>query len=51
VLDVVREIIPPFNPTEVVDQFCALMKQYRISRASAIATPWPGLSKPSGNAA
>ena len=32
VLDVVREVIPPFNPSEVVDQFTALMKQYRINR-------------------
>jgi hypothetical protein len=32
VLDVVREVAPPFNPSEVVDQFCKTMKEYGISR-------------------
>ena len=32
VLDVIREVTPPFNPSVVVDEFCALMKQYKINR-------------------
>jgi hypothetical protein len=31
VLDVVRERKPPFSPEAVVDEFCALLKAYRIS--------------------
>jgi hypothetical protein len=32
VLDLVREIIPPFNPSEVVEEFCAVMRGYKINR-------------------
>jgi hypothetical protein len=32
VLDVVREVIPPFNPSTVVSEFCDLMKEYKINR-------------------
>ena len=32
VLDIVREIVPPFNPSEVVEEFCAVMRGYRINR-------------------
>lgn len=32
VLDVVRERKPPFSPEDVVEDFCALLKSYRISR-------------------
>lgn len=31
VLDVTREVKPPFSPDAVVQDFCALMKQYRIT--------------------
>jgi hypothetical protein len=31
VLDVVRERRPPFSPEAVVDEYCALLKSYRIS--------------------
>jgi hypothetical protein len=31
VLDVIREKKPPFSPEAVVDEFCALLKAYRIS--------------------
>jgi hypothetical protein len=31
VLDVIREIKPPFNPESVVAEFCDLLKKYRIS--------------------
>ena len=32
VLDVIREVKPPFNPTSVVAEFCELMKTYQINR-------------------
>lgn len=32
VLDAIRERKPPFSPESVVEEFCALMKSYRISR-------------------
>lgn len=31
VVDVVRGIKPPFDPSSVVKEFCALLKQYRLS--------------------
>jgi hypothetical protein len=31
VLDCIREALPPFNPSVVVDEFCTLMKQYKVS--------------------
>lgn len=43
VLDVVREIKPPFSPEAVVEEFCALLKQYRIGRVQGdkYAGEWP----------
>jgi hypothetical protein len=35
VLDVVREIKPPFAPDQVVSEFAALLKNYRISRVTS----------------
>jgi hypothetical protein len=32
VLDAIREVVPPFNPSSVVTDFCDLMKQYKINR-------------------
>ena len=32
VLDFIREVVPPFNPSEVVSEFCDLMKGYKINR-------------------
>jgi hypothetical protein len=32
VIDVIREVRPPFNPVAVVDNFAALLKTYRISK-------------------
>lgn len=34
VLDVLREVKPPFSPEDVVREFAAVLKSYRISRAS-----------------
>ncbi len=31
VLDVIREVMPPFNPSVVVGEFCDLMKRYKIT--------------------
>ena len=31
ILDVVREVRPPFSPAEVVEEFCALLRSYRIT--------------------
>jgi hypothetical protein len=35
VLDVIREIKPPFAPDQVVSEFAALLKNYRISRVTS----------------
>jgi hypothetical protein len=32
VIDVIREVRPPFDPVAVVDNFAALLKTYRISK-------------------
>jgi hypothetical protein len=32
VLDVIREVVPPFNPATVVTDFCDTMKKYSITR-------------------
>jgi hypothetical protein len=32
VLDVIREVLPPFNPSVVVTDFCETMKKYGITR-------------------
>ena len=43
VLDAVRERRPPFSPTEVVQEFAALLAQYRVTRVvgDAYAGAWP----------
>jgi hypothetical protein len=32
ILDAVREVRPPFSPESVVEEFCALLKAYRITK-------------------
>lgn len=32
VLDLIREVPPPFNPSTVVEEFCGLMKAYKLNR-------------------
>ena len=34
VLDVVREVRPPFSPASTVEDFCALLKQYRCTEVT-----------------
>jgi hypothetical protein len=34
VLDCLIERIPPFSPEEVVDEFCGVLKQYRVSKVT-----------------
>jgi hypothetical protein len=43
VLDCVREVRPPFNPSEVVADFCETLKSYRVSRVygDKYAGEWP----------
>jgi hypothetical protein len=43
VLDLVREIRPPFNPESVVAEFCEVLKQYKITRINGdrYAGEWP----------
>jgi hypothetical protein len=43
VIDVVREVKPPFNPETAVDDFCIVLKQYRIGRVTGdrYAGEWP----------
>ena len=36
VIDVVREIRPPFDPLAVVEDFAALLKTYRVSLRSSV---------------
>jgi hypothetical protein len=38
-IDATREIQPPFSPEAVIDEFAALLKCYRISKASGIVMP------------
>jgi hypothetical protein len=32
ILDCIREVRPPFSPESVVDEFCTVLKQYRLTR-------------------
>ncbi len=43
VIDVIREIKPPFSPEGVVAQFAALLKSYRVSKVTRdrYAGEWP----------
>lgn len=43
VIDVIREVRPPFSPEAVVEEFCDLLKQYRVSKVSGdnYAGEWP----------
>ena len=43
VLDCVREVRPPFSPESVVEEFCALLKSYRIGTVvgDRYAGEWP----------
>ena len=43
VLDCVREVRPPFSPESVVEEFCALLKAYRIATVTGdrYAGEWP----------
>ncbi|CUT15799.1 hypothetical protein BF49_6879 [Bradyrhizobium sp.] len=43
VLDAIRERKAPFSPEEVTEEFCALLKQYRIAmvRGDRYAGEWP----------
>ena len=43
VLDAIRERQPPFSPEDVVAEYCALLKSYRISRVAGdrYAGEWP----------
>ncbi len=43
ILDAVREVRPPFSPESVVEEFCALLKAYRITKVTgdAYAGEWP----------
>src|SRR6185312_8850030 len=43
VLDAVRECRPPFSPENVVDEFCTLLKSYRITTVTGdrYAGEWP----------
>lgn len=43
VLDCLREVRPGFNPSDVVEQFAALLKSYRIARVTGdrYAGEWP----------
>jgi len=43
VLDALREVVPPFSPENTVEEFCALLKSYRISRVTGdrYAGEWP----------
>jgi hypothetical protein len=43
VLDAVREVRPPFSPESVVDDFCTLLKTYRVNKVlgDRYAGEWP----------
>jgi hypothetical protein len=43
VIDLAREVKPPFDPSTVVDDFCIALKQYRINRVTGdrYAGEWP----------
>ena len=42
-LDLVREVRPPFNPSEVVAEFCEVLRSYRATRVHGdkYAGDWP----------
>ena len=42
-IDVIREVRPPFSPEAVVEEFCDSLKQYRVSKVSGdnYAGEWP----------
>jgi hypothetical protein len=43
VVDLIREVRPPFSPETIVDDFCVVLKQYRISKVvgDRYAGEWP----------
>jgi hypothetical protein len=43
ILDCIREVRPPFSPESVVDEFCTVLKQYRLIRVCGdrYAGEWP----------
>jgi hypothetical protein len=43
VLDALREVVPPFSPENTVEEFCTLLKSYRISKVTGdrYAGEWP----------
>ena len=43
ILDCIREVRPPFSPESVVDEFCAVLKQYHLTRVCGdrYAGEWP----------
>jgi hypothetical protein len=43
ILDCIREVRPPFSPESVVDEFCSVLKQYRLTRVCGdrYAGEWP----------
>src|SRR5262249_34931089 len=43
VLDALREITPPFSPESAVDEFCTILRAYRITRVTGdrYAGEWP----------
>ena len=43
ILDCIREVRPPFSPESVVDEFCTVLKQYRLTRVCGdrYAGEWP----------
>jgi hypothetical protein len=43
ILDVLREVRPPFSPEAVTDEFCATLKDYKITRVQGdrYAGEWP----------
>jgi hypothetical protein len=43
ILDCIRECRPPFSPESVVDEFCAVLKQYHITKVTGdrYAGEWP----------
>ena len=51
VLDAIRERRPPFSPEDVVREFAALLKSYRITKCTAIATLASGHANASASTA
>ena len=48
VIDVIREVRPPFDPVAVVDNFAALLKTYRISKVLGDHYGGDGRGQPAG---